>query len=304
MLAGLPNDLVISLQVLGVAIALLWVVTRLALARRALTLFSRYPALLVPTVMVGLAAFAHANFGNWRPALHEQPLWVTFTDYPGSSVEPWVWFVLVSAAFAGQIGLLDALKGGRHADGLAFLAGIRRHFVSVSVARLALIVGTLVLGRWVNLPRAQPLAAAVLLLPNVLLAPAFGMVSRYPGRPFLALRRSLAISSGPQLGSVCALVIAQSILIFGLAYARWTFDHFSMSSTGDPVGQTALASSVLGFNLMPHAYVTDAPPAAVFAAFASMLGSAVFTTAHWLGANYGYDTYSSGLGEDALATDG
>ncbi|MGE0143399.1 MAG: hypothetical protein AB7T19_08950 [Planctomycetota bacterium] len=303
MLAGLPNDLAVALQVLGVAVALLWLVTRIGPARQSVRWIARYPALLVPTVMVGIAAFSHANFVHFRPLLHEHPLWATLTDYPGSSLETWVWFGIVSGGFAGQIGLLDALKAGRQPDGLAFLAGIRRHFLSVSVARLALIAGTLVLGRWANLPHAQPLAAAVLLLPNVLLAPAFGMASRYPGQPIRTLHQSLAFSGGRQLSSICALVVAQAILIFGLAYARWTFDSFSMMSMGDPVGQTALASSVLGFNVMPHGYVTDSPPAAVLATLASMVGSAIFTIAHWLGVNYGYESAMGSIGPRAAAVE-
>jgi hypothetical protein len=303
MLAGLPNDLIVALKVLAVAVALLWLVTRIGPARRSVQWIARYPALLVPTVMVALAAFAHANLVHFRPSLHEHPLWATFSDHPGSSVETWVWFCIVSAAFAGQIGLLEAIKDKGQPDGLAFLAGIRRHFLTVSVARLGLILGTLVLGRWANVPNSQPLNAAVLLLPNVLLAPAFGVASRYPGRPIRTLHRTLAFSGGGQLGSICALVVAQAILIFGLAYARWTFDSFSMAAMGDPVGQTALASSVLGFNVMPHGYVTDSPPAAVFATLASMVGSAIFTIAHWLGVNHGYESAMGSVGSRTAAVE-
>lgn len=273
------HDLLVGLQVTGATAVLLWLLTRSVLCRTALGLVKRFPALLVPTAMAATAALLATSF-HGAPALTEQP--ILLVDLFGAAAWPAVvWFVAVSAAFAGQIGLLDAIDAGRPPDGDAFLRGIRSHTATMILARLG-IAGSLALIAWF-LPTLRGPGLILCVVPSLLLVPAIGVASRHPGRPITALRETLSFSH-TRLGAVGGPLMGQMLLLIGVAYSRSLFDSHHAD-----FHDVALYSSGLGLNVFPHAIVADSPLAAIVATLGCMAGSMLFATAQWIGVRHGYE---------------
>ena len=276
------HDLFVALRILAVAVLLLWLLTRTAVARMALRWVMREPALLVPAAMAGVTALALAHWTR-VDCLTERPWFGPFEGrlgHPGS----WIWFAFGSLALAGQVGLLQAIEVGRRPDGDDFLRGIRQHTATMVLARLAIAAGVASLERLVP-HRATP-ALVVVLLPSLCLVPVVAFAADHPGRPLRALLATLSFTSR-RVGAVGGPLLAHALLILGLGAARSSFDDLRLDFP-----EIAFLTSGLGFNVGFFAAVADSPWAAPVSSLASLFGTVVFTTAQWIGVRHGYDAAS------------
>jgi hypothetical protein len=272
-------------------VALIWLATRGHLARRALREVLDHPGILVPAAMVSAAMIGlHRGFGIGG---HENPLAVPRSfDFPLFAEGSWLVFGLVAAAIAGQIGLLEAVARGGRPDAEALVAGVRRHFATIAIAKVLVAVAARVVMGWTH-PSEREGALIFLLVPSLLLAPVLGIASRHPGRPIRALVETLRLSSR-NVFAVGWPLIGQTAVLVGLV----ALVH-SVPFLGTPVSLFGLNASAISFNHYPFAAEALRHWAGLVATAAAVFASAVFVTAHWLGAGCGYrrpDEAGPGLG--------
>ena len=277
------NDSIVFLQVGVAASLLLWFLTRMALPKAALARVLRTPALLVPAAMVAVGA-AIAVACDVGVAFVELPPLRFVDDLPlaGASL---LGFSAIAMGIAGQIGLLEALDEGRIVGSEAFLAGVRRHFATVVLAKAVAAVASQAL--YLSFGVVPPPILVIWLIPMLFVAPIVGVATRHPKRPLRALVEGLRFASA-NIGRIGGPVLAHALFLLGLGIARVEFDGLALTPH-----EVALTASPVGYNLFPHVLVADSPPAAVLASLASAFASTVFLCAHWLGVRHGYDADDS-----------
>ena len=275
------NPLPAAAVQLAIGIGLIWLLCRGEFARAALRKVLRQPALLVPAAMTVAALIVIHR------AVPQIELWETpFRQGRGlfSSLlgwRNWVGLGVVAAGLAGQVGLLEAIADGRRPDGFTMLAGIRRHFRTFVVAKLAFGLGVHLLADFAATGRAGS-GLILFLVPNLFIAPVLGTASLHPGQPLAALRAAFELAIR-RVFAVGWPVLFQALIMLGLVLSTsrvaWTSVEPELLVDG---------ASTVGFNQM--LFLTRNAPGGVatIATTLSVFVSVVFVTAHWHGATNGY----------------
>jgi hypothetical protein len=271
-------------SLVGLALACLvglWFLAKVVYRRRvrqALRLTFSHTALLVPAAMTS-AACAVLLRVSATPTLHENPFGLAAARHLGIG-QPvhWILLVVVALALAGQIGVLQAWRQGRPADGIAFLAGIKQHALTIVLGKVLLFAA--IYG--VSSLRPGSVGRALYIVPNLLLAPLAGVAALHPHRPLRAIAAALR-TTVHQFQGVGNLVFSHVVVVVALFYAAcritrqsFTFDHL------------AYGASTLSYNFFPHALIFSGPLGWTVVA-ANALAASVFVTSHFLCAEQGYD---------------
>jgi hypothetical protein len=255
---------------LGLLALLLFVTTRPKPVRQALRLAVSAPAFLVPAGFATFAVGLLSVFGHGLP-LGENP----FPVPVASALPAWGALAAVAVALAGQIGLLEAWRAGRRPDAVAFLAGVKRHLLTIGLAKVALAGTGFVLA---SIARPSGAGLVLYLLPSLLLAPALGSASQYPQRPLHALRAAVrhALRDTTTVGRI---VLCQAAFLTGAWFLLVRCAHI-----GVPL-ELLSDTSALSYNAFPFAVLPADGLAVTGAVLLSAFASAVFVTAHWLAAS-------------------
>lgn len=256
---------------------LLVFLSRSGQAREAVRLMVSAPAFLVPSAMIAIFVILLAQQGA-SANTHENP-WGSPFGLP----QPinWILLTMTALAIAGQIGLLEASANNLRPGSEAFLGGIRRHAGALLAAKLlASLMAYLLMAMFAP----HDLGTVIYITPSILLAPVIGMASRYPGRPFRALRATLSYAQ-ENMSGVARLVTSQALFLFGLFYIHEQVidGDYSLSLLGH-------SNSVLSYNAFPYALMQKLPFCTLSMVALSAFASSVFITAHWLGVRNGYRT--------------
>lgn len=244
--------------------------------REALRITFSAPAFLVPAAMasVGCWALLEAGIG----VAHESPFGLEYAKSRGlGTAENLMALALVAAALAGHVGLLAALRSGRPADGQAFARGIRDHFLTFALGKVALFAGI-----WgLSTMRPSGPLLVLYLVPNLLLAPLPGAAARHPRRPLDALASTLRTTSD-HFNGVGNVVFGQILFAVGAFYAAC-----KLANTKANFDHLAYGASTLGYGFFPFGGLFRFDLAAVAIALGAV-ASSVFVTAHFLCAEDGY----------------